>query len=59
MLKFGSDGSVKVGGVVSAGGVIITTNVPVPVFPAASVVVQVTVVVPTGNRWLEAIIGCP
>ena len=27
----------------------IMANVPIPVFPAASVAVQVTVVVPTGN----------
>ena len=39
------------GGVMSVGpvSVRVTVNVPVPGFPAASVAVQVTVVVPTGN----------
>ena len=31
----------------------IMANVPIPVFPAASVAVQVTVVVPTGNTEPE------
>ena len=41
----------RLGGVVSATSskLIVTVNVPVPVFPAASDAVQVTVVVPTGK----------
>ena len=49
MEKFWFDGTVTTGGVVSTGAskLIVTVNVPVPVFPAASDAVQVTVVVPT------------
>ena len=44
------DGTVIVGGVVSMTiCVIVTTKLAVPTFPAASVAVQVTVVVPTGK----------
>ena len=44
------DGTVIVGGVVSVDSIIIvTTKLPVPVFPAASDAVQVTVVVPAGK----------
>ena len=32
----------------------VTVNVPVPTFPAESVAVQVTVVVPIGNKELLA-----
>ena len=42
------DGTNTVGGVVSAQQ-IVTVNVPVPEFPAASVAVHVTVVVPSGK----------
>jgi hypothetical protein len=43
-----SEGTVIVGGVVSA-NVIATWKEALPVFPCASLAVQVTVVVPTGN----------
>ena len=42
------DGTNTVGGVVSAQQTV-TVNVPVPEFPAASVAVHVTVVVPSGK----------
>ena len=43
-----ADGTVITGGVVSSQQ-IVTVNVPVPEFPAASVAVHVTVVVPSGK----------
>ena len=45
-LRYADAVTVGVGAVIS---VRVTVNVPVPGFPAASVAVQVTVVVPTGN----------
>ena len=51
----GLDGTFTVGGVVSSASskLTVTVNVPVPVFPTASVAVHVTVVAPIGNNEPE------
>ena len=49
-----SAGTVITGGVVSACSVTVTVNDAEPVFPAASLAVQVTVVVPIANVDPEA-----
>jgi hypothetical protein len=53
-VKVRLDGTVTTGGVVSAGALTVTVKLAVPTFPAASVAVHVTVVVPTENIEPEA-----